>query len=131
MNDLRKHLDELTAEYRKNRYPGDLAEEILRQQRGMGRWLWSFAGAAAAAAAIALVLFMRPENPAETVAIVVEQPAPTTQVSLGDVPTFAIPQLSTEIDLAPTAPSFSISVPSFSMSPDEQSQTQSTTQESV
>jgi hypothetical protein len=134
MSDFRKHLSDLGREYRSARYPGDLADEVLGPRWTIGRWAWNVGAALAAAAAIVLALWLRPAPNLPTVALIdppTTQEVQATEVSLSEMPAVSVPQLPSEMEMAPTAPDFSFSAPSFSLIGEEKSETTSTTQESV
>jgi hypothetical protein len=103
MSDLRHQLDEAAAEHRRGRYPGDLAAELLPEQRGWARLRMSLAGLAAMAALIALVLFLvhRPgRRGAESVTI------DTTNLRMAepgplDLSLPAMPSIPTDVEIIP------------------------------
>lgn len=65
MSELRKHLQAAREEYRKERYPGDLAAEILPARRGIAPAVWWITPLAAIAATVAMIVWLQqaPEIP--------------------------------------------------------------------
>jgi hypothetical protein len=119
-DELEQHLQRARREYLAQKYPGDLAADVLtpRAHRG-GWWMGGVAGLAAAAAALIIVL--RTPTPVE---VPPTEPPSTEYVSLGAIPAMGAPELDDEV-------SFSFAAPSFTFAIDDESPTLSTTREAV
>jgi hypothetical protein len=124
MSELRKHLESARDKHRSQRYPGDLAAELLPQPRHMVLKIFT-AAAAISAVAAAIVLWVgsrpivAPTGPGQRIAINTINTSPTTQpdddnaltvvASLASVPEFPedVPMApSFEGTDVPMAPSF-------------------------
>jgi hypothetical protein len=153
MSQLRKNLQSARAEYEQFRYPGDLASEMLPKAQParphLARWFWN-AGVAVAAAAMVLI-FVRVRTPQITsptpapdngqfVEVILDE-EPLTEVAWSDLPSLSMPEAPSldlhqtdEMDMAPPAPTFDFSTPSFSLVEDAeplQSMNTSSTEETV
>jgi hypothetical protein len=135
MSKLRKNIEKARDEYRSATYPGDLADELLRPTIRIGQWL-SVAGMVAAAAIIVIALSLHhetptSENPTPVIgAVATTQETGDIQLATGGVPDFATSDTS-ETSFAPSGFTFNVSVPSFSLAGDDESQNSSSTQPST
>ena len=123
MSDLRNNLDALRDEYRGERYPGDLATEILSppMRLPVGRIAAAASALVALAAAVALWVSIKPAvSPREL-------PLPGEAVAVFPVnelePLPEIPSLVDDVTLSPEAPAASVgelgsmpSIPSVDLS---------------
>ena len=109
MSDLRNHLHALRDDYRGERYPGDLATEILSPPRRLpvGRMAAGFSALVALAAAIALWVSIKPPVspgdlplPGEAVAVI-----PVNELEA--LP--EVPSLADDVSIVPEAPAASVS----------------------
>jgi hypothetical protein len=132
MSDLRNHLHALRDDYRGERYPGDLASEILSPPRRLpvGRMAAGFSALVAMAAAVALWVSIKPQVspgdlplPGEAVAVI-----PVNELE----PLPEVPPLAEDVSIVPEAPAASLgdlgSMPtipsaSFDFSTDNQTDT--------
>ena len=152
MSQLRKNLQSARAEYEQIRYPGDLASQILppaQTRSHLARWMWNV-GLVAAVAAMVLIFVRVPvpqtgttsvDGSASQIAEVIPTEEPLTEVAWSDLPSLsmpAAPALDTrgtdEMNMAPAAPTFDFSTPSFSLVEDAeplQSLNTSSTEETV
>ena len=147
MSNLRKQLETAKREYRQARYPGDLVADVLPPVRHTARWMWNLGAVAAAAAMIVFAVRLRPTDSTSTQPpLAIEVPAQPavvqeqlTEVSLSDLPAISVPagpsnldmRGTDEMNMAPAAPDFSFSVPTFSLLEDQQSTQSSSTQETI
>jgi hypothetical protein len=151
MTDLRTQLENARRTHREQKYPGDLGELALRPTPSRFGWLISAAGIAAAAAVLIvgivvqdrdarvdspIVINISPEtvDPAENYSefeIASAESTDETADVIPDTTGFALPTITAEIDFAPAVPDFSFSVPSFFASDTDESNTTTTSEESV
>jgi hypothetical protein len=113
MSTLRKHLHLARDRYDAQKYPGDLAAEVMGYRRGGGLAWWATIGCAAAAAVVALALWPGAAKDAGRVAVKTDAVAvaPATQLT-------GIPQFPSDLPAAPSMESMSapsMSMPSMSM----------------
>jgi hypothetical protein len=130
MSDLRKHLQALREQHRSQRYPGDLAAEMLRPPMRLPVTKLLFvaaAGIGGIAAAIALWMVLRPvisPTPHPGGKVVIATPATTAPAGATDIVTpvselAALPTFPSDVPIAPTAESSDLMMaPSFGESID-------------
>jgi hypothetical protein len=111
MTDLRNHLHSAKREHLAERYPGDLAAEILTPRRSFRQILWI--APLAAAAVVMVVLWLRPG----TTSTNGPSGQPELAISTTDESLFAVadvPHMQTDLGIAPTESAANDAVPSFS-----------------
>jgi len=139
MSKLRKHLDKSRREYQQAKYPGDLADELLRPAIKLSQWIAPI-GLIAVAALVVVALNLHHATPTinektnppyvmdMTQSPITTQPTEQLAVSTGGVPDFSTSDTS-DMSFAPSGYTFSVSVPSFSLAEDDSStQPSATTQ---
>jgi hypothetical protein len=136
MSDLRKQLESAKSEYRSLQYPGDLAADISHRHRSMIHRLAPFAALAAAAIVMIILGFsMSRVDHRQLVKLTTGSQStikvePTTNPVSSETLLDSLDDLS-GMSVVPPGYSFDISLPSFSLTADEQNNKTSTTQEST
>jgi hypothetical protein len=130
MSDLRQQLRSAGDAHRLQRYPGDLAAEVLPPGRSVLNICLQTATVAAAMVAVIFLAVWLSRAPVsiETADLLVDDDA-TEQWAMA-LPVITIPEQPEEFTLMLTPPAFAIEIPSFP-SWDAETETTSTTQEAM